>query len=142
MKSKRFLLMFMAASSMLLLAGWRAPASGAKHRLLPAGDWGGDHVRMTVSASGAELDFDCASGKIAAPIALDAKGNFDVMGEYHAEHAGPIRRDEDQSTANARFQGKLSGDHLTLTITLLEGGTSVGDFALEKGSLGRVFKCR
>jgi hypothetical protein len=142
MKRARFAACILILASLALLAGWRSPASGAKHGLLAAGDWGGEHISMKVTASGAELDFDCASARITSAIELDAKGRFDVDGEFHPEHGGPERRDEEPSTAPAHFTGRLSGNSLSLSITLTNGKEPLGEYNLVKGSVGRVLKCR
>jgi hypothetical protein len=117
-------------------------ASGAKHRMLPQGSWGGDHITMTVKASGADLEFDCATGNIAAPIELDRHGSFTVRGQFHAEHGGPVRRDEETSIANATYAGKLQGDSLTLIVTVGDDKQPVGSFTLSKDAAGRLMKCR
>lgn len=143
MKNLRTIALVLAAMILTSLApSGQAEASGKKHQMLSIGDWGGEHVSMKVTASGADLDFDCASGKIASPIVIDGNGTFEVSGTYHAEHGGPVRRDEESSATNARFVGRTSERILTLTITLLESNEAMGSFRLEKGSLGHVMKCR
>src|SRR5436305_13853884 len=100
MKPAHFLSTVVIVCSLALVAAAAPATSGTKHRMLSQGTWGGDHVTMTVKASGADLEFDCATGSIAAPIELDRKGSFTVRGQFHAEHGGPVRRDEETSTAN------------------------------------------
>ena len=54
------------------------------------GTWGGDHLSMTI-ADWTHLEFDCAHGDIAAPIATDSGGRFNVIGTFTREHGGPVR---------------------------------------------------
>ena len=54
--------------------------------------WGGQHVRITMNATGAEIEFDCASGTIAAPLKVDAQGKFQADGTYTREHPGPVMK--------------------------------------------------
>src|SRR5205085_8003269 len=45
-------------------------------KTVATGAWGGEHVRMEVSKTGTEIEFDCAHAQITEPIALDKRGNF------------------------------------------------------------------
>src|SRR6185295_6181260 len=84
---------------------------------LAAGEWGGEHLRLTVNAQGAALEFDCAHGSTAKAIALDADKRFDAAGRFVREHGGPVRRDEAADPgAPARYVGSLKDDTLTLEI--------------------------
>jgi len=51
-----------------------------KNHKLPAGVWGGQHVRAEVNEAGAAFEFDCARGSIAQAIVLDGNGKFDLGG--------------------------------------------------------------
>ena len=42
---------------------------------------GGQHVELEVTAEGATLEFDCASGTITQPLQVDAQGNFQDYGD-------------------------------------------------------------
>lgn len=134
---------------LLSLAAQGASWQSRKKRLKPikkmetvsTGKWGGRHVGMDVTADGAQLDFDCAHATINQPLKLDGGGNFDVQGLYTKEHGGPVRSDEDQSGAAARFKGHFAGKTLTLTITLDSSGETFGPFTLEHGKYPRIFKC-
>lgn len=60
------------------------PTSAAAGGLtqVPPGEWGGDHLALSSTASGAHLKIDCDSGDITQPLTLDAAGAFDLMGTY------------------------------------------------------------
>jgi len=106
-----------------------------------AGTWGGDHVLLTVSGTGANAEFDCAHGTIDGPLSLDSSQRFDVAGTFVQEHGGPIRVDEQLVAVPARYAGTSRQGAMTLTITLTSNGQSLGPFTLTFGQQGSVFKC-
>jgi hypothetical protein len=110
--------------------------------MLPQGTWGGEHITMVVKTSGAELEFDCASGKITSPIELDRTGSFTARGQFRAEHGGPVRRDEATSVTNALYAGNVEGNSLNLVVTVGDEKQPVGSFTLSKNAIGRLMKCR
>jgi hypothetical protein len=109
---------------------------------LAKGVWGGQHIRLEVTGSGATLEFDCGNSTIAEPIVLDRNGNFDVRGKYTPEHGGPIRNDEESNSYSVRYVGHASNKELTLTITIPDKKETIGNFTLTQGSEGRLMKCR
>jgi hypothetical protein len=109
---------------------------------LPAGVWGGQHVRAEVNDAGAALEFDCARGSIAQAIMLDGNGKFDVAGKFATEHAGPVQRDEESNDRPVRYSGSLKDQEMTLTITDTNTKEVIGTFTLKHGSEGRLMKCR
>ena len=113
----------------------------SKHRLAK-GLWGGQHIRLEVTDSGATIEFDCANSTIDGPIVLDREGKFDVRGKYMPEHGGPIRRDEVSNSYSVRYVGHASDKELTLTITIPDKKETIGNFTLTHGGEGRVMKCR
>jgi|SRR5918911_808350 hypothetical protein len=114
----------------------------AMSETLASGVWGGDHVRMEVGEGGVALEFDCASGEIEKPVALDGGGRFDVSGKYSVQHGGPVRRDEEANARPARYTGRVRGDTLTLKVTLADPAEDAGTYTLTRGSDGHVVKCR
>jgi hypothetical protein len=115
--------------------------STLKNDKLPAGVWGGQHVRADVNEAGAVLEFDCARGSIAQAIVLDGSGKFDLPGKFAAEHAGPIRRDEENNDRGVRYSGSVKDQEMTLTITDTKTKEVIGTFTLKHGSEGRLMKC-
>jgi hypothetical protein len=123
----------------LLAAGLSA---GEPPRRIAEGAWGGDHVAMSVVADSANLDLDCASGRIDGPLVVDSEGRFDLRGFFKREHPGPIRRGEESAAGDpARFTGKTDGRELHFTITLVGSGETVGTYKATLGARGRVHKC-
>lgn|ERR1041384_6021638 len=104
------------------------------------GTWGGEHVRLQVTADGATIEYDCAHGTLTGPLALDAQGRFSVAGTY-AREGGPVRVNAAPTGRPARFDGSVQGRTMTLTATLTDKGQDVGTFTLTQGSEGRLWKC-
>ena len=114
----------------------RRPSADA---LLP-GVWGGEHIRLEVTQSGATMDFDCAHGTVEGRILVDRAGRFSVAGNFYQEHGGPVREGEGSTGQPVRLTGNVGGSLMKLTIT--RGRTQVGTYTLTRDSDGRLFKCR
>src|SRR5438034_731610 len=95
---------------------------------LPAGIWGGDRIQLSVASDGGATDFDCAHGTIEQPIVVDRGGRFAATGHHVFEHGGPVRDDEPPNRHPARYRGQITGDTMTLTITLTDTAQEVGTF--------------
>ena len=108
---------------------------------LPAGRWGGEHVRLDVRAGGAEIEYDCAHGTLDAPLKPDGAGRFEVGGT-HVREGGPVRVNASPAGRPARYAGVVKGDRMTLTVTLTDGAEDLGTFTLTRGNEGRLRKCR
>jgi hypothetical protein len=98
-------------------------------------------VRMIVSRSGAQLEFDCAGGTIERPIDVDTRGRFAAKGSFTPERGGP-RRDDRVAAAPARFVGQIRGDTMKLSVTLESARQPVGAFTLTRGNDPLLTKCR
>lgn len=111
----------------------------AADRTLAAGAWGGDTVIFEVVADGADLEFECARGRIDKAITLDGKGDFDLPGTFGAEGRGPAR-DGDRAAANARYRGHVEGETMSLEVTV--GDRQMGPFTLTRDRRPFLKKCR
>ena len=107
---------------------------------IPAGVWGGDHIRMEVGAKSATVEYDCAHGKIEGPLTVDSQGRFNLRGTHTPERGGPVRADEPARAQSASYTGSISGDKMTLTLKV--SGNEDETFTLEKGKEGELFKCK
>lgn len=128
-------------------AAWAVPAvllagcGGDAPPLLesvPLGAWGGDHAKLVVDAAGADLELDCAHGRIAEPLLLDAAGRFRAEGGYVAE-GGPAR-DVPRPRVPAVFEGSTDGHRLSLRVRPAGAG-SLGPFVVFRGEPERLLKC-
>lgn len=108
---------------------------------LKTGVWGGPHVNMNVTETGAELEFDCANGTIGERIELDAEGRFDVRGSYTPEPGGAVTDKTPAKHLQARYRGQVTGQKLTMTITLVETDNTFEPYSLTYGTLARLEKC-
>ena len=119
-------------------SGMTKPVSNDK---VPAGVWGGQHVRAEIADGGAQFEFDCARGSVAQAIVIDGSGNFDMSGKFATEHPGPVR-DEESNDRAVRYSGTVKDQEMTLTITDTRTKEVIGNFTLKRGSEGRLMKCR
>ena len=128
-------LTFLVASLLAACTGARATTE------LPRGQWGGEHVSMAVTATGASLEFDCAHGTVDEAPLLGAQGQFNLRGAYVRGHGGPIRQDEPEDRHPAQYSGQLQGPRVRLSIRLTDDGTQIGPFEAVLGQPPRLFKC-
>ena len=114
----------------------------APTRAVPNGVWGGEHIRMEVHDSGADIEFDCARGSISQRLELDDKGRFKVQGTYIAETPAPAAVDGslNASQGNATYTGDLSASSLRLEV-FIKGQETPRTFDLVRGDQGHLAKC-
>jgi hypothetical protein len=126
----------------LSLVAGTAGARDEEAGCVPAGSWGGSHLRLEVKADGALLEFDCAHGRIPGPLKLDGEGRFETKGTYAREHGGPVRAgEEEQEGEPARYSGRLEGKLLTLTVKAGPRDEVIGTYKLRQGQTPRIVKC-
>lgn len=102
--------------------------------------WGGDHFGISITWTGATVEYDCAEGRIDQPIVLN-NGRFDVRGVHWPGQGGPIGVDTTRVPRPARYQGTVSGDKMTVTVTLTDTNEVLGTFTAWKGRSANVLKC-
>ncbi len=105
------------------------------------GEWGGEHISLTLSLTGGTVEYDCAHGTIAEAIVPGNDGNFSTSGVHVLEHGGPIREDEIPDEHPAVYSGWTNGNRMTLTVTLTDTGAVLGPYELRLGEQPRLFKC-
>jgi hypothetical protein len=103
--------------------------------------WGGEHVELEVTPTGANLDFDCAVGTIDHPLVLPAEGKFRATGTYTRERPGPVIGNSDQG-APAVYSGTVKAGAMHLEVRLVKNDELVGTYELVRGRSGQVMKCR
>jgi len=121
-------------------AATRTPAFELADRV-PVGIWGGDRVQLNVTEEGATTEYDCAHGTIDQTLDVDRGGRFTATGTHVFEHGGPIRADEPADVHPANYQGRISDDVMTLTVTLTDRHDDVGTFSLRRDIAPRLHKC-
>jgi hypothetical protein len=96
---------------------------------------------LTVTDTGAHLEFDCASGDIPRPLTVDDRGDLRANGVLVRERPGAVRLGEEPARQAARYAGRLDGQTLRFDVTL--GAKEVfGHFTVTLGAAPRVRKCR
>lgn len=111
-----------------------------KDRRVAEGKWGGQHVRVDVSGSGAEFEFDCAHGRMTGPLTLQ-KGRFATTGTFVHER-GRVRLDDDEQGQRVYFKGEVQGSRMTLTFSPAEDFSEAETFTLTHGAEAKLFKCK
>jgi hypothetical protein len=114
-------------------------SSATDHRV-PEGKWGGQHVRLEVSADGTDFEFDCAHGRLTGPLLLH-NGRFAAKGTYVRER-GRVRVDGSEQEQRVYFKGKVEGSQMTLTFSLAEDFSEAEAFTLTRGAGARLVKCK
>ena len=104
------------------------------------GVWGGEHIRLEVTAKSATVEYDCAHGTIEGPLTIDGSGRFSLRGTYTLERGGPVRADEQPRSQPATYVGSISGNTMKLTVKVVDEDDET--FTLEKGKQGELFKCK
>jgi hypothetical protein len=105
------------------------------------GTWGGEHAALTVTDTGAHLEFDCATGDITQPLLLDERGHLVVDGVFVRQRAGPARSDEPVDRRPARYSGRVEGKTMTFDVILIGADERVGTFTVIHGEEPVLFKC-
>ena len=117
-------------------------AGTKRSKYMRAGNWGGQHIQMSVNKGSAHIAYDCANGTITGPLKIDSRGRFNLRGRHNVERGGPTRIDEESGGEPAKYTGWTDGEKMKLTVTLVNSKTEIGRFELTRGNMGRVFKCR
>ena len=107
---------------------------------VPEGKWGGQHVRLEVSAKGADFEFDCAHGRLDGPLNL-SQGRFAATGTFVRER-GHERADGKEEGQRVYFKGQVDGSRMTLSFSFAEDDSASETFTLTRGGDGRLFKCK
>jgi hypothetical protein len=105
------------------------------------GVWGGHHIQMQVTESGALIEYDCAHGTIEEPLVLDGEGRFEATGTHVRERGGPVREGDKPDSHPARYAGRVNGKTMTLSVTLTDTRQSLDMYTLTQGDSGRIMKC-
>ena len=103
--------------------------------------WGGEHVEMELTKTGATLEFDCATGTISKPLAPDAQGKFQVSGTLTREGPGPTMR-EGRPAIPVIYSGSIQGESMHLEIVAANSKDKIDEFDLVRGKPGHLLKCR
>lgn len=107
---------------------------------LSAGAWGGVGIAFVVTAAGADVELDCAHGRVEARVVLDGDGRFDLPG-FMVPEGGPVREGEEPPREPVRFAGEVRDGRMTLEIVWTDTGSVAGPYELERGREPELRKC-
>jgi hypothetical protein len=121
----------------------RGPASSTQTKPTDlTGSWGGLHLAMSVTTTGASLEFDCAHGEFDKPLRRDTRGRFSVRGTYMQERGGPVRSGEVRKSQAAVYTGTIKGTRMTISVRLADTDHRIGTFSVGRDQPARLFKCK
>ncbi len=115
-------------------------AVAPSHAATLTGAWGGAGVALNATATSADLQADCAHGRIDGPLSLDASGGFSGVGSYETYHAGPQQADEPGTPPTATFAGRIKGETLELTVISKPSGERI-HYVLTRGARPVLVRC-
>ena len=104
-----------------------------------SGDWGGTHIALHLTPAGGTIEYDCAQGTI-GPIIPRRDGGFTAEGTHIPGHGGPVRQGEVLPSFAARYDGRVSGDRMTLR-AVTSNNFALGPFELRRGAQPAIFRC-
>jgi hypothetical protein len=104
--------------------------------------WGGEHIEMVTTASGAQIEFDCATGAINEPVPLKSTSDFQLKGTFTREHGGPVRENEAPRVVSATYSGRIENGKMYLKISVAGKDAYEESFVLRQRQSGRLMKCR
>lgn len=116
--------------------------SAARGQPLAEGLWGGEHIRMEVTAAETKIEFDCAHATISSKVLIDSRGRFVAKGIYFEERGGPVRQGQEGHGYAVQFRGTVKRKMMTLTVTRTDTNELIGAFSLAHGREPELVKCR
>jgi len=129
---------FLTISCLAFLAAGCIALTGPSGILSP-GVWGGEGILLTVTATGATVDYGCDAGTIDEPL---TPGSFTASGTYAFGRGGPRHPDDPPLKAHAaRYEGTTNGGTMQLAVTLPELSRRVGEFRLVRGRQPLLDRC-
>ncbi|MEJ2319703.1 MAG: hypothetical protein P8Y10_13085 [Gemmatimonadales bacterium] len=91
-------------------------------------------VIMILTASGADLEWDCAAGQITEPFETAEDGLFDLEGTYTPGSGGPVQEDNPPVALAARYTGTQTElNRLTLSVEVPERDLTLGPYFMRLG---------
>ncbi len=106
------------------------------------GVWGGKGLKMTVTASGASLEFDCDAGAIAQPLVFTQIGKFITTGTYSFGRGGPRQQGDPPAVAHsARYEGVVDGKTMQLNVFISDLSRDMGTFTLALDRQPQLERC-
>lgn len=105
------------------------------------GNWGGQHVGLTLDQSGGTIEYDCAAGRITGGVFPGRDGRFVATGTHTPNSGGPERLGEVRRAYPARYSGSVSGEWMALRIDVPDRGLVIGPYRLRRGAQPMLLRC-
>lgn len=107
------------------------------------GLWGGVEAGFIVDDTSGHAHIGCTAGQVRGPIAVDALGRFDAPGRYDLHFYPVMRPDPTDTLASrpARFQGRVFGNVLMLTVVFTDTALVLGPVTLVHGREPTMANC-
>lgn len=105
------------------------------------GTWGGQGIRVVVSAGGGSVEYDCAVGSINEPLVVTSGGSFEASGTHTVQRGGPPQPGTVPRSQPVRYSGSTDGSHMRLTVSLPDTGGQLGPFMLGLGQQALLDRC-
>jgi hypothetical protein len=137
--------MSVTATKLLIITALAALSAGEKCYNDPpeqvVGPWGGEHMGLVASDTGAAIEYDCASGAITQPLHVSSDGSFNWQGVFYPGHPGPERVGEQPQPHPAVYSGRIAGDAMAISLHVTDSLNITQEFTLAKGANAKVYKC-
>jgi hypothetical protein len=125
-----------------VLSGCAMAATGtAPDSPVKAGQWGGQHISLTVAAASTEIEFDCGRATVPGTIETDRDGGFTTSGTLLQDRPGPTTPNG-PAQRPIRLSGTVKDDDMQVSIVLTDSNEDVGSFTLTFGGTPRLVKCK
>lgn len=114
-----------------------------KKKAVAQSNWGGEGINLTVEKEGVKIVYDCAEAEITEKLMIDKKGRFSAEGTYLRHNPGAIRLKFKPKKQKAKFEGIISDNKMTLSVTLAEteNNEEFGEYSLEKDRIAKLRRC-
>lgn len=110
-------------------------------KFVVASIWGGNGIRVSVDQKKVSVEYACASGEIIGRLRMDKTGSFKANGFHIVQRPGPVRMNDTPQRQPARFEGKIRGKTMTISVILTETGENIGNFELKRDATVRLHRC-
>ncbi len=101
------------------------------------GTWGGDNAGLIATSTDIHVHIGCTLGDAIGPVHPDKNGRFETRGTYNV-NAYPLDRG---IIHPATFTGQITGQTMTLTVSLTDTARVLGPVSLTYGKEPRMGPC-
>ena len=104
------------------------------------GEWGGQHVGLSLTPAGGTLEYDCAAGTMMGPLMMKRDSTFIAEGTHTPGWGGPEIDGQVLPSYRVRYSGSVRGDTMSLQ-GRVENGVLLGPFTLGRGAEPIITRC-